>query len=183
MIASLPVRERRAASSRPEIAVGLSETPGSVMKCHVLPCDVMSRRKCRPCPGPMSSCMRRSALLSRNRSQSPACGSPRRNAPVFSRVSRVGARAFRAGVRYARQIARTREANAGRTSPVRSQHGLALLSLSGIEKAAPEAASLSSAYHAVPSVKPRAGRSTPSPWRTTRRRGANPGSGRTPDPS
>ena len=35
--------------------------------------------------------------------------------------------------------------------------GLALPSLSGIEKAAPEAASLSSFYHTFPSVKPRAG--------------------------
>ena len=42
--------------------------------------------------------------------------------PLISRVSRAGARAF-APARFARLIARIREANAGRSSPVGSRHG------------------------------------------------------------
>ena len=48
------------------------------------------------------------------------CPVPPSGGPIFARIACARLRAFRAGAHIAHLIARTREANAGRTSPVRS---------------------------------------------------------------
>ena len=98
------------------------DTPGHVMKCHVLSCDVMFRRvaplSVRLAEAPPSvSCIPFLHRVSVPFAPPPAC---LRRVPV-SRVSHGRARAF-APARFARLIARAcaREPGAGRTSPVRS---------------------------------------------------------------
>ena len=113
----------RGRNRRPRSAPKARRHPGDVMKCHVLSCDVMFRRRAAPFRGP-----RRSAAVrilhtvppSRFRSVRAAAGLPAAR-PCFARIACARPPAF-APARFARLIARAcaREPGAGRTSPVRS---------------------------------------------------------------
>ena len=120
----LPPRPaRRGRNRRPRSAPKARRHPGDVMKCHVLSCDVMFRRRAAPFRGPRRSAAVRILHVVPSiafRSVRAAAGLPAAR-PCFARIAWARARAF-APARFARLIARAcaREPGAGRTSPVRS---------------------------------------------------------------